>query len=506
MRTVRAWIWLLLAGCAAPAAPAGPVELVLLSTNDLHGALEQTERERPSGRPLGGAAYLATTIARERGRNPQGTLVLDAGDIWQGSALSNLSAGRATIEVMNAIDFDAAAVGNHDFDWGIATLVERMGEAEFPLLLANVRERASGRAPAWARSHVVLERAGLRVAVIGLITEDTPEVTLPSNVATLEFLDAARTADALVAELVPRQADLAVLLCHIGARSGPDGMPTGHLVELARRVRGEAAVIGGHTHQIVAGEVEGVPLVEAGSNGRWLGRITLTVDPRTRAVLSSSSEVLSVHADDRPADPVVEALVARQRAAVAPLLDRVVGEAAQEILAARQECGMGNLLADAMRAAVAADVALQNPGGVRAPFDAGPITYGEVWRVMPFDNTIVVFELTGTELRALLEESAADGGFLHVAGLVLELDYARPPGQRVVRMVRAGGAAIAADERLSVAVNSFMAEGGDGLDSLTTRAGRDDGRLLRDALAAHIERLGVPLRHAPEGRLVLGGR
>jgi 5'-nucleotidase len=271
-------------------------------------------------------------------------------------------------------------------------------------------------------------------------------------------------------------------------------------------VRGEAAVVGGHTHQLVTGEVDGVPLVEAGSNGRWLGRITLSVERATRTVLRSSSEIVPVYADDRAPDPRLAELVAQHRAELAPRLDRVLGEAGQEILAAREECGMGNLVADAMRAAVGADVALQNPGGVRAPFDVGPITYGEVWRVMPFDNTIVVFELDGAELRALLEESAADGGFLHLSGLEAELDFARAPGERVVRLARAGGAALEPDARLAVAVNSFMAEGGDGLASLVARDGRDDGRLLREALAEYVAAFGAPLAHGAEGRLVLRGR
>ena len=153
-------------GTSAPRTELPPVvELTILATNDFHGALEQVDTERDSQRPIGGAPWLTSTIARERATNPEGTLVLDGGDLYQGTALSNLTDGRATIDVMNDAGFDAAAIGNHEFDWGVPVLRERIAQAAFPMLVANMRERATGELPFWAKPYVVIERKGVRVAV-----------------------------------------------------------------------------------------------------------------------------------------------------------------------------------------------------------------------------------------------------------------------------------------------------------------------------------------------------
>jgi len=504
---------LFLAGCGATAprtAYPPVVEITILSTNDFHGALEQVDKERDTDRPIGGAAWVAATIARERATNPDGAIVVDAGDIYQGTALSNLTSGRATIDYMNAAGFDAAAIGNHDFDWGVPVLLDRIEQAEFPMLVANMREKKSGKPPTWAQPYVVVERSGVRVAVIGLITPDTPSTTLPANVEPYEFLDPAEAANALIPTIVPAKADIAVVVCHHGGGMDRDGNLTGEVVEMSEAIVGEAAVVGGHTHQIMHGKVDGVPVVEAGASGRYLGRIDLVVDRAARAVTESDVRVLTVYADSTAPDTTVATLVERYRAEVAPILDEVIGEAAVEIDAARRECGMGNFIADAMREASGVSFAFQNPGGVRAPLDEGPITYSEIYRVMPFDNTIVTMELSGAEVITLLEEAAGDGSFLHVSGLRYSLDVSRPKGDRVTVAAITGGAPIIADTIYPVAVNNFMAQGGDSLPTIAKRAGsRETGILIRDAMAARIRgetKAGRAIASRAEGRIFIEGR
>ncbi|MFN0152245.1 MAG: bifunctional metallophosphatase/5'-nucleotidase [bacterium] len=498
-------------GATAPRTAYPPVvELTILTTNDFHGALEQVDKERDTERPIGGAAWVAATIARERATNPDGAIVVDAGDIYQGTALSNLTQGRASIDYMNAAGFDAAAIGNHEFDWGVPVLLDRIEQAKFPMLVANMRERATGKLPKWAKPYVIVERSGVRVAVIGLITPDTPNTTMPANVEPYEFLDPAAEANALIPTLVPAKADIAVIVCHHGGSMDRDGNLSGEVVEMSEAIVGEAAVVGGHTHQIMHGKVDGVPVVEAGASGRTIGRIDLVVDRAARAVTESSVRVLTVYADSTAPDTSVARLVERYRAEVAPILDEVIGEAAIEIEAARRECGMGNFIADAMREAGGVSFAFQNPGGVRAPLDKGPITYSEIYRVMPFDNTIVTMELTGVEVLQLLEQAVGDGSFLHVSGLRYSADMARPKGSRITVAAATGGVPIVADTVYPIAVNNYMAQGGDSLPLITKRAGaRETGIVIREAMAAHIRaetKEGRAISARAEGRVFIEGR
>lgn len=459
------------------------VDLTLLSTNDFHGNLEATGAKHRDGRPIGGAAFLAALIERERQANPDGTLLLDGGDIVQGTALSNLTQGRATIDFYNLAGYDAAAIGNHEFDWGVPVLVDRIGQAKFPLLAANIEEKSTGRAPPWAKPYQIFEKKGLRIAVIGLITPDTPNVTLPRNVEPYRFLDPVEVANRLIRELVPSRADLAVIVTHIGGEQQKDGGPiTGEVVELAEGIQGEAAIVGGHTHQVVSGDVGGVPVVEAGSNARYLGKIHLRVDRKSRRVLEGRAEVLPVYSDELTADPEVAAMIASHSKEIDPRLAEVLGEAEVALEAPRRESPMGNLLADLMRQVARTDLAFQNPGGVRDSIDAGPIQYREVYKVMPFDNTIVTLEMTGAEVKQLLEQAAVKTGFLHVSGLKYAVDPTRPEGSRVTLRTPLEDA-----RTYKVAVNNFMAQGGDGLTLLANRPGtRETGIVVREALADFI--------------------
>jgi len=468
---------LVLFGCSGPRV----VTLTLLTTNDIHGGIEQTSTDRDTNRPIGGAAALASLVAAERARNPDGTLLLDGGDIYQGTALSNLTDGRSTIAAMNALRYDAAAVGNHEFDWGIDTMVARMEQAEFPILAANIFDKGTQTRPDWAVPYTVVKREGVRIAIIGLATPSTPTVTMPQIVAHLDFADPALIANNLIGELVPRKADTAILLCHIGG-SQRDGKISGHMLDLAAKVEGEIAVVGGHTHQRVAGVIGGTALVEAGSSMRWMGKVELTFDRKLREATSSSVEILTVFADGET-DPMVAALVESARAEIAPKLEEVLGRTTTALEARRSECTMGNLIADILRETAQVDFAFQNPGGVRASIAEGDITYQDVYAVMPFDNTIVKVELTGAEVKTLLEEAVGDGSFLHAGGLRYTSDYARPKGDRIVEFTKADGAAIDLAATYSVAVNNFMAQGGDSLPTITNRPESvETGRLVRDAM------------------------
>lgn len=495
-------IILLAAACGGPS----PERIVLVSTNDVHGALESVRREEGTGRPVGGHAAFATYVEEIRRETGGRLVLLDAGDIFQGTALSNLLEGRPMTAVMNRIGYDAAVIGNHEFDWGVRVLRERIDEARFPFLGANVRERESGKRPSWLRPYAIVRRGGIRIAVIGLITEETPLVTLPSNVADLEFLPPAPEAQEWIDRLLPDSAEAAVLLVHIGGSEYGDHGARGPIVELAKAVRGEAAVLGGHTHGVFALPVEGVPVAMAGSRLHRFSRIDLEFDGTSRELLRAEARVVPVYADSGRADEEIAEMIARFRREVEPLLERVLGRAPADIGVAREECPMGNLLCDGIREGLDLDVALHNPGGVRASIPRGEISYAVVYEVMPFDNTVVILPMTGAEIEAALLQAASTVTFLHASGLSYVVDF-RGDGPKVRDLRDGDGRPVEGDRTYRVGVNSFMAEGGDGLTLFREVPGAmETGILCRDLLNRQIEgktAAGEEVTAAVEGRVTI---
>lgn len=490
-----------LAGCSL--APREPVRLTVLATADFHGALESSHQEPESGRLLGGAPELAATIARERARNAEGTVLVDAGDILHGTALSNLTEGRTSIDFYNLLTPDASVAGNHEFDWGVEALRRRMEEASFPILLANVQERATGEAPDWARSHRIVERRGVRIALVGVTTESLPEETLAQHVADYRFTDPIAAARAVIDELVPSRADLAVVVCHCGLSDG-DIFGT-EIKELAAALPQAAAIVAGHTHERHALRISGVPVIQPGAAGRYLGRVDLLVDRRSKRVTSAEAEIVPVYADAVEPDPEAVRRLAGYRAEVESILAEEIGTAAVTLdQDPDEECRLGNLLTDTIRERFGVDMAFQNALGVRAPIAAGTVRFSDVYRALPFDNTVVLMELSGAQIERMLSEADAASRTLYASGLRYALDPSRPPGERV-RVVTE----LQNDRTYRVAVNNYMAQGGENLSSLEAVEGTDTGVLLRDVLADHIRnraRSGEAVSAEIDGRIAVRSR
>ncbi len=441
----------------------------LLETTDFHGAILGGTRERRSGRPIGGSPALAATIARERAANPEGTVLLDGGDLFQGTMISNLQFGRPVVEQMNALGYTAAAVGNHEFDWGVDTLARRAREMIFGELAANMVERKSGKRPAWARSDTTVVRRGVRIGIVGLAYPGTPHVTLPANVAQLRFDDDSTTA----ARIAPRLTDS---LHH--AR--------GDLARLGQLASVDVW-LGGHSHNVVDDRIDGHPVLIAGSLGQYLGEVDLVVDPVKRKIVESTQRVMPVYADG-PADSVWTARVQHWNSGVAAVSAEVLGEAGVALHRRPPECTIGDFITDAMRADAQVDIALQNPGGMRADLDVGPITRGEIYAIMPFDNTTVTLELTGALVKLTLEQALHASRLTQVSGLRYTIDMSKPELQRVTQLRLSDGTAIDPAKTYTVAVNNFMATGGDQYDALAQGTHRTDtGHLIRDAMVAWIQ-------------------
>ncbi len=428
------------------------VEITLLSMNDFHGALVHGGVDHVTGRPWGGALALEARLREQRRLRPKRTFLFDAGDQMQGTPESNLSFGRSSVGVLRRLGVDAAALGNHEFDWGVDTLRSRIRDMPFPMLAANVFWRQSGERPRWLQPTAMLERDGIRVGVIGLITPNTPRVTMPLHVVDFVFTPPDSGVATLAAELRAEGADIVVVVAHLGASQREDGVIEGALADLAARVAGIDAILGGHRHNVVAGHVAGIPVVVASSRGRALGRVTLVWDGKR--VTRSEAIVLPAYADSLVADTPLAAYVDSVAEAVRPYVSRVLAHA----YARFDEEALAHLVADAMRAAVDADVAITNIGGVRSDLAAGSITEGDLFEVVPFENTLVVTGMRGAALRACLASRPHEA---RVAGLRARLETMPSGAVRVVD-ARTDEGDLVDDRIYRVVTNNFIAHGGDG--------------------------------------------
>jgi 2',3'-cyclic-nucleotide 2'-phosphodiesterase/3'-nucleotidase len=482
----------------------------VLETTDFHGAI-LPGRDRRTNRPLGGSVALAQWIARLRSENPEGTVLVDGGDLFQGTMISNLAFGRPVVEQMNSLGYAATAIGNHEFDWTADTLERRVHEMKFAALGANMTLAKTGKRPRWVRADTTVTRRGVRIGVLGLCYPQTPSVTLARNVAHLRFGDDSTAAAALVPQLRRREgADVVVVVGHIPANTDSSGHAHGDLPRLAA-AGGADVWFGGHSHNRVLDQVNGVPIMIAGSHGEVIAVCDLRVDPVRHRVIDRRARLELVYGDSLAPDTAMAARVTRWNAGVTQIAAAALGHNASRLTRNRGgESTVGDLVCDAMRAAVGADIAFQNSGGLRADLPEGVVTRGAIYEVMPFDNTIVTMKLTGAEVKRALEDGLKGGRASQVSGLRYTFDLDRPEMDRVTALLDSAGAPLDTARTFRVAVNNFMASGGDDYFTLTRgRESTDTQLLVRDALESWVRQrcaAGAALDVRPDGRITRRGR
>jgi 5'-nucleotidase len=502
-------------GAPAAGSPA-TVTISVVGTNDLHGHLEAL--------PLLGG-YLAN-LRRARARDGGGVVLVDAGDMFQGTLASNLNEGAAVVRAYGALGYDAAALGNHEFDYGpvgpaIAphapaddpqgALKARAAEARFPFLDANLVAAATRAPPAWSnvRPTTIVEVAGVKVGIVGVTTIATPATTLPANFVGLGVVPLAPVVRRSAEDLRRRGAKLVVVAAHAGGSCRDNQVPDdvsscegqSEIFQLARALPPGTVdvIVAGHTHAGVAHRVAGVAIVESFDNGRAFGRVDVDFDVargRVAAVRVQPPTFVHGHTGDpRPfyeggpvgPDVAVATAIEPALAAARAARDRPVGIALEAPVtrAYKTESSLGNLFADLMRAArPGADVAITNGGAVRVDFPAGPLTYGVVYEAMPFDNRFATLPVTGAELAELVGRNLArENGILSVSGFRARARCVA--GGLDVTLTRADGRPIAPGERLELVTSDYLATGGDGLmRELGKRAVIDEEHLIREALVA----------------------
>lgn len=475
------------------------INLTILHINDFHGRLlPYIVRSISEKIPVSGFAYLAQLINEERSKNPEGTILLSAGDMFQGTPQSNIFRGEPVIEIMNLLNFDAMAIGNHEFDWGQETLQKLVSLSKFPYLSANIFDK-DGKYLPYLKPYIILERKGLKIAVIGLTTPETAYITKPDYVQNLVFKNPEEVLPRIIDEVRNKGANLVVVLSHLGFDADKN---------LAEKVSGIDVIIGGHSHTVVINPaiVRGVIITQAGYNGIYLGVLELKIQPDTNMILgyTKENELKTVFAGpENKFDEKVAQIIDKYNNQLKEEFAKVVGETLVDLVRNyNEESNVGNVICDAMREATSADIAFQNSGGIRTDINKGPITMELVYTLLPFDNVLVVMDLTGAQILKLLEQSATlEKGILQQSGLKVKYDMTKPKGQRVLE-VFVGDKPLELDKVYKVVTNDFLAAGGDNF--VTFKEGKNlvYGDMLRDVFIEYLKKHS-PISPKIEGRSII---
>jgi 2',3'-cyclic-nucleotide 2'-phosphodiesterase (5'-nucleotidase family) len=476
----------------------------LVSLNDFHGAIDETDKNV-------GGAKLGGLIKQKQGENPQ-TVVLGGGDLFQGSALSNLTKGEVVAALLKEYGMVYSSIGNHEFDWGAEMIPKLAQSGGFDFLAANIATIDASGAHNFelGQPYGILEVGGKKIGLIGLTTLSTPHQTLPENVKDFVFLDPIETARKWERHLRQEEGvDVVFALTHMGSEMVGETI-VGEAAELAQAVPTLDGIFSAHSHRFVAGKVGNVPLVQAGANGRGLSNMSIiyTKDGQRLATIGTN-EHLTPNIATLPVDAASQKIIDVYKEKVGPLLNEVLGTNFQDLPhdrnAAENVTVMGQATAKMMQEIMDTDVAIINGGAIRSGLRAGDITVGDMYTVFPFDNTLVEAEVTGAHLKQLIAHginpaSFSPGQFYGVNGWYA-LDNDGNPQLTSLRLLN--GKKIEDDALYRVATLDFLIAGGDWYDFTSATNIRDTGVPVREQLSEHIKAKGG-IRHTFAPSLFLG--
>lgn len=512
----------LLTGVAALALSAGAAaadySLTILHTNDFHARFEPISKydsgcsaeSNAEGKCFGGSARLVTAVEAARARSANSILV-DGGDQFQGTLFYTYYKGKLAAEMMNKMGYDGMTVGNHEFDDGPEVLRGFMDAVDFPVLMSNADVSGETMLHGKLAKSAVIERDGEKLGLIGLTPQDTDELASPGpNVI---FTDPVQAVQGEVDRLTAEGVNKIIVLSHSGY--GVDQ-------HVAANTTGVDVIVGGHSNTFLSNTSEkakgpyptmvgDTAIVQAYAYGKFLGELNVTFNDAGEIVEAKGEPIImdgGVHEHE-----ATKARIAEAAAPLEEIRNRVVAETAEAIDGERGscravECSMGNIIADAMLDRVkdqGVEIAIQNGGGIRASIDAGEVTMGEVLTVLPFQNTLSTFQVTGATIVAALENGVSQheegaGRFPQVAGMSFTFDVSKPAGERVSD-VMVGGAAIDHEKTYGVVSNNYVRNGGDGYKMFRdAQNAYDFGPDLADVTAEYMAKMG-PVKPYTDGRI-----
>lgn len=512
----------LLTGAASLALTAGiasaDYSLTILHTNDFHARFEPISKydsgcgseDNAEGKCFGGSARLVTAVADARKRSNNSILV-DGGDQFQGTLFYTYYKGKLAAEMMNKMGYDAMTVGNHEFDDGPEVLRGFMDAVDFPVLMSNADVSREELLAGKLAKSTVIERGGEKLGLIGLTPQDTDELASPGDKIT--FTDPVNAVQGEVDKLTEMGVNKIIVLSH-----------SGYVVDqkVAAGTTGVDVIVGGHSNSLLSNTNERAvgpyptmvgktAIVQAYAYGKFLGELNVSFNDAGEITEAAGEPLVmdgSVAEDDATKARITEAA-----APLEEIRNKVVANAASAIEGDRsicrvQECAMGNLIADAMLARVkdqGVGIAIANSGGIRASIDAGNVTMGEVLTVLPFQNTLSTFRISGETLVAALENGVSQveevkGRFPQVAGLTFTFDASAEVGSRVSD-VMVGGMAVDMAKMYGAVSNNYVRNGGDGYKMFRdAEDAYDYGPDLADVTAEFLAEMG-PYTPYLDGRI-----
>lgn len=496
-----------------------PVKVQLLGMNDLHG---QLDTDTKVGDRLAGSMEYTAAAIREREATNENTLLVHAGDMIGGSPLiSALFQDEPTVEVMESLGFDVGTLGNHEFDEGIGELHRMIDGGEhpdgkgtegydgmnFPIVAANAFDKSTGNLI--TSPYVVKEVGGVKIGFIGVITQETPNMIVTKGNENLQITDEAAAINKYTAELKAQGIEAIVVLAHNPAAQ--DGYTDlFDASKIAESVDDEVDVIfAGHNHVYNDKVVDGKLIVQAYSYGSAFSDVDLVINPETGDIVKKEAEIVTVYQSDYTPDPAVSAIMKKYEDQVAPMKAEVVGSSNTSLvknypsaLDPIGDTGLGNLIADGMKASMNSDFALMNGGGVRANLDAGEVTFGDLFSIQPFGNILNKVNLSGADLEQVLNNQITDRGLdFHIAGFKYTFTYddAAKTG-KVVDIFLPDGSKIDPNKEYSVVVNNYMYGNVKyGIGTLST--GLEVGPEDLQATVDYVKTLPSPFEYKAEGRI-----
>jgi len=429
-------------------------QVTILHWNDFHGQnlpFQVKTKNRVTNTDtiltVGGSATLSSYIKKYKSASPN-VLLLNAGDDFQGSPISGITKGSSQIELMNILMPDAMELGNHEFDYGRENVTEKMKSSKFTVLAANLIDGKSK--DNFATPYTIKTISNVTIGIIGLMTEELHSLSLPDNVKNLDVKKLTETVNAIVPELKKQHVDLIIALTHVGVEG--DSM-------LALACPDIDIIVGGHTHTPLfkPKRVNGILITQAGSRGRWLGKIDLTVDMQKDTVIKSYAELIECRTADIAPDSIIAAKVDSLEHLAAKELDEQIGELKSDWLRnSKGESNLGNWICDAMREYAKTDIAIQNSGGVRKELFAGAIKIRDLWEISPFGNMLVTFTVDGATLRSMMQYQLMIGDdFCQVSGM--KVVYRNNNGERLLHNLKVNNALVVDSKKYSIVTNNYVA-------------------------------------------------
>jgi 5'-nucleotidase / UDP-sugar diphosphatase len=507
--------------------------IVVIQTNDVHGGIDSSEAEfmNPEYPPqLGGGASAATLIQWTRKYcidNGKGFLLLDTGDIFQGTLVGSKTKGDAVVRYMNNVGYDAWVLGNHEFDMGRQIPEGLMKEAEFPVLSANVTDTTAQGIVPFAKPYVIKTIGNFKVGIIGITTAGTVREAFAENIRGLRFGPEVTTLAAYRDSLKAQGCDIIIAACHLGLpydrwkafddlekweKEGWKSDYARNAFELARRVDGITIMFCGDIHvgyqEPWVDPVTHTPCFQGYGRGTNVQMLEFEFDEATKSLISwkpfqDQGPLVTLLSDRFPRNREIALGIDTSVARVEKGFNEKIGESSIPITRAGEtESLLGNMVCDAMLWKMKGDLSITNKGGVRTDLPAGNITPRDVFNVLPFDNTLGTVNVTGQFIKELIEDKVVYGGSgLYIGGMRVKIDRSKPKGERIVSL-EIGNQPVDLQKSYRLVTSDYLLEGNSGMQKLAalrSQAAIETGVYQRECLMEYIREFS-PLQPKIDGR------